>query len=65
MSVRHRLVLALRKYDPEASYAYEVYSSDKHAYFVFEKDRSAEIVAAMLRILIKRKPLIHNGRKPR
>lgn len=65
MSIRHRMVLALRKYDPGASYAYEVYSTDRHAYFVFEQDRSAEIVAAMLRIMLKRKPLIHNGRKPR
>jgi hypothetical protein len=64
VSIRHRFVLALRECDPEASYAYEVYSSDKHAYFVFEKDRSAEMVGAMLRILFKRKPLIHNGKKP-
>ncbi|HJW01371.1 MAG TPA: hypothetical protein VJ617_19955 [Arthrobacter sp.] len=66
MSVRHRVVLAMSKHEPGASYAYEVfYGIPGHATFVFEQARSAEIVVAMLRIIIKRKPLIHKGRKPR
>lgn len=58
------MVVALKEYDPSLSYAYEIYGTGDHAYFVFEQDRSADVVAAILRILLKRKPLIHNGRKP-
>lgn len=66
MSVRHKVTLALSKHEPGASYAHEVYYTDKMAYFVFEQDRSAEIVIQMLRIMLGRKPpLIHNGKKPR
>lgn len=64
MSVRHRVNLALAKHDPAARYAYETFTTEKTAYFVFEQARSAELVREMLRILIKRKPLIHKGRKP-
>lgn len=65
MSARHRVTLALSKADPNASYAHETFTSGNTAYFVFEQNRSAEIVREMLRILFKRKPLIHNGRKAR
>ncbi|HEX9229773.1 MAG TPA: hypothetical protein VF885_24510, partial [Arthrobacter sp.] len=59
--------LALSKVDPEASYAYETITleSENRVIFAFEQGRSADIVAQMLRIMLKRKPLIHNGRKPR
>lgn len=67
MSARHRVAAALATYDPSiTNYSFEVYgSTPKHAYFVLEDDRAAEAVSRMLRIMFKRKPLIHNGRKPR
>ena len=67
MSVRHRVAMALDKCDPAASYAYETFTDTaaNRVYFIFEQGRSADIVAQMLRIMLKRKPLIHNGRKPR
>lgn len=67
MSVRHRVAMALDKYDPAASYAYETFTDPtaNRVYFIFEQGRSADIVAQMLHIMLKRKPLIHNGRKPR
>lgn len=64
MSVRHRVSLALSRHDPQANYAYETFTTGNHAYLVFEEARSAEIVRDMLRIMLKRKPLIHKGRKP-
>ena len=64
MSARHRIALALSKHDPEASYAYETFQTGNQVVFVFEQNRSAEIVAGMLRIMLRRKPLIHKGRKP-
>lgn len=64
MSARHRVVLALSKVDPSANYGYEVISTDRHATFIFEQSRSAEIVSQILRVIFKRKSLIHKGRKP-
>lgn len=64
MSVRHRIAKALAGYDRTASYSFEVYGTAKHAYFVFDDDRAAASVSHMLRIMFKRKPLIHKGRKP-
>jgi hypothetical protein len=66
MSIRHRVAKALASYDHTVtSYSYEVYGTAKHAYFYFLEDGAAEAVSHMLRIMLKRKPLIHNGRKPR
>ena len=66
MSIRHRVAKALATYDHTiVSYSYDVYGTAKHAYFVFHDDRAAASVGYMLRIMFKRKPLIHNGRKPR
>lgn len=65
MSARHRVVLAMSKVDPMANYAYEVITTERHSTFIFEQSRSAEIVSQMLRVIFKRKPLIHNGRKAR
>jgi len=64
MSTRHRVALALSKADPRESYAYEMFTTGNTAYFVFEQDRSAQIVKEMLRLMFKRKPLIHKGSKP-
>ena len=65
MSIRHRVAVAVLKADPKASYAYETFTTGNTCHFVFEQERSAEIVSAMLRTIFKRKPLLHNGRKPR
>lgn len=65
MSIKHRVALALSRADPKASYAYETFSTSNTVHFVFEQDRSAQIVKEMLRLMFKRKALIHNGRKPR
>jgi hypothetical protein len=66
MSIRHRVARALASYDPSiTNYSFDVYGTAKHAYFVMQDDRAAAAVSHMLRIMFKRKPLIHNGRKPR
>lgn len=65
MSVRHRVYVALRGVDPQASYAYETFETPGRVCFVFEDARSAQIIKTLLSQIFKRKPLIHNGRKPR
>jgi len=64
MAVKHRVHVALNKVDPSLSYAYETFATPGHVSFVFEDARSAKIVRQVLAQIFKRKPLIHNGRKP-
>jgi hypothetical protein len=68
MSRWHRLrrgVDMLNK-DPDANWNYYSYRDDRQTYFVFEDERTAQVVrdAIWLMFRANRKPLIHNGRKP-
>lgn len=64
MSTRHRVALAMKKGTQILDYGYDVFTDDKTATFVFDSGRSAQIVSEMLRLMFKRKTLIHKGRKP-
>lgn len=64
MSIKHRFALALSQMDMAANYKHHVVQTGNTANFVFEDGQSAAAVAEMLRIIFKRKPLIHKGGKP-
>lgn len=64
MSIRHRVKIALGKHDPATTYKHKTFEANNTVHFVFEQAGSAELVSEMLRIIFKRKSLIHKGRKP-
>ncbi|KIA74382.1 hypothetical protein ANMWB30_09550 [Arthrobacter sp. MWB30] len=64
MSARHRVAKALKQMDPNASYGDKTITTDNMVLYMFDQERSARIVKELLAAINKRKPLIHNGRKP-
>ena len=46
------------------NYAHQTVEIDKMVVFMFEDPQSSLVIRQMLHMMFKRKPLIHNGRKP-
>jgi hypothetical protein len=64
MSIRHRVQQALLLERRATNYRHEVISQPGHATFVMEDPVAAQVILEALRLMFKRKPLIHKGGKP-
>ena len=64
MSMRHRVQQAIRLGHRTNNYRSTQLTEPGHVTFVMEDPVAAQVLIEALRLILKRKPLIHKGGKP-